>query len=44
VTALKAQASRRGANALINLSQERTAAGRCSAQGDAVVVKPETAA
>lgn len=41
VTALKAAAARRGANAVINLSQQRTAAGKCSAQGDAVVVKAE---
>lgn len=39
-TALKAAAGRRGANALINLTQQRTAAGRCSAQGDAVKVRP----
>ena len=41
VTALKAAAARRGANAVINLSQQRTAAGKCSAQGDAVVVQAE---
>lgn len=39
VTALKALAVSKGANAIINLSQSRTAAGRCTAQGDAVVVK-----
>ncbi len=39
--ALKAEAGRRGANALINLSQQRTAAGRCSAHGDAVRVQPK---
>ena len=39
IAALKASAGRRGANALINLRQQRTAAGRCTAQGDAVVVK-----
>jgi hypothetical protein len=39
VTALKASAGRRGANAIINLSQSRTAGGRCTAQGDAVLVK-----
>ncbi len=39
-TALKACAADRGANAIINLSQQRTAAGKCSAQGDAVVVEP----
>ena len=40
VTALKALAVRKGANAIINLSQSRTAAGRCTAQGDAVLVRP----
>jgi uncharacterized protein YbjQ (UPF0145 family) len=40
VSALKAQAGRKGANAIINLSQQRTAAGRCTAQGDAVCVQP----
>ncbi len=40
ITSLKAAAARRGANALINVTQEHTAAGRCTAQGDAVVVKP----
>lgn len=40
ITALKAQAGRRGGNAIINLSQRRTAAGRCTAQGDAVVIRP----
>ena len=39
VTALKASAGRKGANAIINLSQNRTAGGRCTAQGDAVLVK-----
>ncbi|MFH1417944.1 MAG: hypothetical protein ABII12_06635 [Planctomycetota bacterium] len=39
-SALKASAGKLGANAVINLSQERTAAGRCTAQGDAVVVRP----
>ncbi len=40
IESLKAAAARRGANALINLAQERTAAGRCTAQGDAVVIRP----
>ncbi len=40
VAALKAEAGRRGGNAVINLSQRRTAAGRCTAQGDAVVIRP----
>jgi uncharacterized protein YbjQ (UPF0145 family) len=39
VSALKATAGRKGANAIINLSQQRTAGGRCTAQGDAVVVQ-----
>lgn len=43
VTALKALAARKGANAIINLSQTRTAGGRCTAQGDAVVVQPNAA-
>lgn len=38
--ALKAAAARRGANAIINLTHQRTAAGKCSAQGDAVVIEP----
>jgi uncharacterized protein YbjQ (UPF0145 family) len=42
ITALKATAARRGANALINLTQQRTTAGRCAAQGDAIYVQPET--
>jgi len=41
IDALKAAAAARGANAIINLMQERTAAGRCSARGDAVIVAPE---
>lgn len=40
IESLKASAARRGANALINLAQQRTAAGRCTAQGDAVVIRP----
>ena len=40
IAALKAEAGRRGGNAVINLSQRRTAAGRCTAQGDAVVIRP----
>lgn len=43
VTALKAAGARKGANAIINLSQSRTAGGRCTAQGDAVVVQPNVA-
>lgn len=39
---LKAAAGRLGANAIINLSHQRTTAGRCTAQGDAVQVRPRT--
>lgn len=42
-TALKATAARRGANAIINLTHQRTAAGKCAAQGDAVVIEPAVA-
>lgn len=40
VEALKAQAARRGGNALINLQSQRLPTGNCVAQADAVVVKP----
>jgi hypothetical protein len=40
ITALKAAAVQSGANAVINLSQEHSTAGRCTARGDAVVVRP----
>lgn len=36
--ALKAAAAERGANGILNVGTERTAAGRCSASGDAVIV------
>lgn len=36
---LKAAAAERGANAIINVHVERTAAGRCAARGDAVVAE-----
>lgn len=36
---LKAAAAERGANAIINVRQERSAAGRCTASGDAVRVR-----
>lgn len=36
IEGLKAEAASRRANAVINVRQERTAAGRCSASGDAV--------
>lgn len=41
--ALKAMAADRGANGLINVRTERTAAGKCSASGDAVLVEPQPA-
>jgi hypothetical protein len=40
IQALKASAARLGANAIVNLAQQRNATGRCTAQGDAVVVRP----
>ena len=40
VTALKAQAAQRGANAIVNLATVRPPTGKCMAQGDAVVVRP----
>jgi uncharacterized protein YbjQ (UPF0145 family) len=40
VAALKAVAGSLGANAITNLTQHRTAAGRCVAQGDAVLIRP----
>jgi len=43
IRTLKAQAARRGANAIIHLSQSRSGAGKCVAQGDAVVIKPAVA-
>jgi uncharacterized protein YbjQ (UPF0145 family) len=42
IIALKAVAARRGANAIVNITQQRTAAGRCTAQGDAVLIRPAT--
>jgi hypothetical protein len=36
---IKAAAAMKGANALTNVHTEHTAAGRCTARGDAVVVK-----
>jgi uncharacterized protein YbjQ (UPF0145 family) len=41
IAALKAAAGRRGANAVVNISQQRTTAGRCTAQGDAVLMRPQ---
>ncbi len=40
LTALKAAAADRGANAILNVHTDRTAAGRCTASGDAIVVAP----
>jgi len=40
VSALKAAAAEKGANAVINLQSVRTAAGKYLAQGDAAVVEP----
>jgi hypothetical protein len=40
--ALKATAVERGANAILNVQTQHTAAGRCTASGDAVVVAPLT--
>lgn len=37
IIALKAAAADRGANAILNVQTQRTAAGRCSASGDAIV-------
>lgn len=36
IEGLKAEAAGRGANAVVNVRQERSAAGRCTASGDAV--------
>ena len=40
IEGLKAVAGLKGANALINLTQQRTAGGRCQASADAVIVRP----
>ncbi|HOA75455.1 MAG TPA: hypothetical protein PL151_05135 [Phycisphaerae bacterium] len=40
LVALKASAVERGANAILNVRTEHTAAGRCTASGDAVIVSP----
>jgi uncharacterized protein YbjQ (UPF0145 family) len=40
VAALKAAAGSLGANAITNLTQHRSSAGRCVAQGDAVLIRP----
>ena len=41
--ALKAAAGTKGANAIINLSQQRSGAGRSTSQGDAVIIRPTVA-
>lgn len=43
ITALKAAAVEHGANALLNVKTERTAAGKCAASADAVQVAPLSA-
>lgn len=43
ITALKAAAAERGANGLLNVTTERTAAGKCAASADAVQVAPLSA-
>ncbi len=43
LVALKAAAAEQGANGLLNVRTERTAAGRCTAAADAVVIVPLTA-
>ncbi len=40
--ALKADAADRGANAIVNVRTDRTAAGKCTASGDAIIVAPLT--
>jgi hypothetical protein len=40
IIALKAAAAQRGANAILNVKTDRTAAGKCSASGDAIVIAP----
>ncbi len=42
VEGVKAVAAMKGANAVVNLRHDRTPAGRCSASGDAVVVRKKT--
>ena len=41
VELLKALAAQKGGNALINLASQRLASGKCVANGDAVIVRPE---
>ncbi len=42
IEGVKAVAAMKGANAVVNLKHDRTSAGRCSACGDAVVVRKKT--
>ena len=42
IEGVKAVAAMKGANAIVNLKHDRTSAGRCSASGDAVVVRKKT--
>ncbi len=44
IEGLKAAAAMKGANAVVSVHQERNSAGRCSAHGDAVVVRRPGAA
>ncbi len=39
ILGLKAAAGRKGANSILNVTQERTGNNRCSASGDAVIVR-----
>ncbi len=42
IEGVKAVAAMKGANAVVNLKHDRTSGGRCSASGDAVVVRKKT--
>lgn len=42
VQVLKAIAAEKGANAILNLSSERSPTGKCAARGDAVIVRPDS--
>ncbi len=42
IEGVKAVAAMKGANAIVNLKHDRTSGGRCSASGDAVVVRKKT--
>ena len=43
ILGLKAAAGRKGANAILNVTQERTANNKCLASGDAVIVRTASA-